>query len=254
MASFGGVALNVNQKPFDDERVRLALSLAMNRYEMAKVIGPLTGLETVGGLIHPDAPWTLTPEELQELPGFGKDHEANLKEAKRLLAEAGYPNGFKTKLTNRAVKLPYIDYGVYLISSWKKIGVEARHELQESATWSKNRRTGNFSILADPYGSAGTGDPDQIMNKFVTGASANYGRFSDAEVDKLYKQQQVELDPQKRIALVKKMQKIIIGKGYFLPGLFWTRIEVRSARIRNYEPHHSHHMNRRFEDTWLAKK
>ena len=141
-----------------------------------------------------------------------------------------------------------------MISAWKKIGVEARHELQESATWSKNRRTGNFHILADPFGSAGTGDPDQIMNKFVTGASANYGRFSDPEVDKLYKEQQVELNPQKRIALVKKMQKIIIGKGYFLPGLFWTRIEVRSARIRNYEPHHSHHMNRRFEDTWLAKK
>jgi hypothetical protein len=38
------------------------------------------------------------------------------------LAEAGYPKGFKTELLNRAVKLPYIDYGVYLITAWKKIG------------------------------------------------------------------------------------------------------------------------------------
>ena len=252
--SHWGVAFNVNQKPFDDQRVRQALSLAINRYDMAQVIGPLTGLETVGGLIHPDAPWALPPEELQELSGFGKDYEANLKEAKRLLAEAGYPDGFKMALLNRSVKLPYIDFGVYLITSWQKIGVKAEHKLEESASWSKNRRIGNFQVLADPYGSAGTGDPDQIMNKFTTGASANYGRFSDPEVDRLYDLQKTELDPQKRIELVKEMQKIIISKGYFLPGLFWTRLEVRSARIRNYEPHHSHHMNRRFEDVWLAKQ
>jgi peptide/nickel transport system substrate-binding protein len=89
------VAFNVDKKPFDDERVRKALSLAIDRYDMAKVLGPLTGMETVGGLVHPDTPWTLTPEELQELPGFGKDHEANLKEAKRLLTEAGYPNALR---------------------------------------------------------------------------------------------------------------------------------------------------------------
>jgi peptide/nickel transport system substrate-binding protein len=252
--SHWGIAFNVNQKPFDDERVRQAMSLAINRYEMAEVIGPLTGLETVGGLIHPDAEWALTPEELQALPGFGKDYEANLKEAKRLMTEAGYPNGFKTKLLNRAVKLPYIDYGVYLITAWKKIGVEAEHNLEESASWSKSRQTGNFAVLADPYGSAGTGDPDQIMTKFTTTGSANYGGFSDPEVDRLFELQKVELDRQKRIDLVKQMQKIIIGKGYFLPGLYWTRIEARSVRIKNYEPHHSHHMNRRFEDVWLAQK
>jgi peptide/nickel transport system substrate-binding protein len=252
--SHWGIAFNVNQKPFDDERVRQAMSLAIDRYDMAKVIGPLTGLETVGGLMHPDTPWALSPEELQELPGFGKDYEANLKEAKRLLAEAGYPNGFKTELLNRAVKLPYIDYGVYLITAWKRIGVEAEHKLEESASWSKNRQQGNFAVLADPYGSAGDGDPEQIMNKFTTDGSANYGNFSDSEVDRLYARQKVELNKQKRIELVKQMQKIIIGKGYFLPGLYWTRIEVRSARIRNYEPHHSHHMNRRMEDVWLAKE
>jgi peptide/nickel transport system substrate-binding protein len=171
-----------------------------------------------------------------------------------LLKEAGYPDGFKTVLTNRSVKLPYIDYGVYLVSAWKKIGVDAEHQLEESATWSKNRRTGNFAVLADPYGSNGDGDPDEVMNRFTTNGSANYGKFSNPEVDKLYEQQKMELDEKKRIELVKQMQKIIIGKGHFLPGLWWTRIEVRSALIKNYEPHHTHHLNRRFEDTWLAKE
>jgi peptide/nickel transport system substrate-binding protein len=248
-----GVAFNVDAKPFDDERVRQALSLALNRYDMANVLGPLTGLETVGGLLHPDTPWALSSEELQALPGFGKDEQANLRAAKRLLAEAGYPNGFKTVVTNRSVKLPYIDFGIYLVSAWKKIGVEAEHKLEESATWFKTRRTRDFAVMVDPFLSAGTGDPDQMMTKYITGGSDNYGRISDPELDRLFNLQKVELDVQKRIALVKEMQNLIIGKGYFLPGLWWTRIEVRSARIRNYEPHHSHHMNRRMEDVWLAK-
>src|SRR5262249_8881464 len=84
-----GVTVNIDKKPFDDERVRKALSLALNRYEMAETLAPLTGLDTVGGPQPPGSLGALTPEELQQLPGFGKDSEAGLKEAKRLLAEAG---------------------------------------------------------------------------------------------------------------------------------------------------------------------
>jgi peptide/nickel transport system substrate-binding protein len=249
-----GVAINVDKKPFDDARVRQALSLAIDRYDMAKVLGPLTGLETVGGLVHPDTAWALTPEELQALPGFSKDHEANLKQAKQLLTEAGYPDGFQTVLVNRSVKLPYIDFGVYLISAWKQIGVEAEHKIEESATWSKTRRTRDFELMVDPYGSSAAGDPDEVLVKFVSDASPNWGRFSDPKVDELFDQQKVERDEQKRIQLVKDLQRDVIQQAWWIPGLYWTRIEVRSARIHNYEPHHSHWMNRRLEDVWLSKE
>jgi peptide/nickel transport system substrate-binding protein len=249
-----GVAINVDKKPFDDERVRKALSLAIDRYDMAKVLGPLTGLETVGGLVHPTTPWALTPEEIQALPGFGKNHAANLKQAKQLLTEAGYPDGFHTVLVNRSVKLPYIDFGVYLISAWKQIGVEAEHKIEESATWSKTRRTRDFELMVDPYGSSAAGDPDEVLIKFISDASPNWGRFSDPKVDKLFDQQKVERDEQKRIQMVKDLQREVIQKAWWIPGLYWTRIEVRSARIHNYEPHHSHWMNRRLEDVWLSKE
>ena len=62
------------------------MSLAIDRYDMAQTLAPLTGLDTPAGPISPEAPWGLKGEELQALPGFGKDHAANLKEAKRLLA------------------------------------------------------------------------------------------------------------------------------------------------------------------------
>ncbi len=249
-----GVAYNVEKKPFDDERVRKALSLAIDRYDMAKVIGPLTGLNIQGGVFHPDTKWALTPEALQQMPGFGKDHDANVKEAKRLLAEAGFPDGFKTSLLNRSMKLPYIDFGVYLVTAWKKIGVEAEHKLEESATWSKSRRAGNFEIMVDPFGSVGLGDPDAMLTKFLTGGSANYACISVPEFDALFEKQKVELDEAKRIELVKQAQNILLEKAWWSPGLWWTRIEVRAAKIRNYEPLHFHHMNRRLEDVWLAKE
>ncbi len=249
-----GIAFNVDKKPYDDERVRKAMSLAIDRYDMAKTLTPLTGLDTVSGLIPPHAPWALTPEELQQLPGFGKDHEANLKEAKRLLAEAGYPNGFKTVLMNRSIKLPYIDMGVYLVSAWKKVGIEAEHKLEESASWTKSRNNRDFEVMVDPFGTVGVADPDELLVKFTTGSFLNYGRFSEPVADKLFNLQKVELDEQKRVQLARDMQKEIMKKAWWLPGLWWTRAEVRSSRIRNYEPQPNHWMNRRLEDVWLAGK
>ena len=204
--------------------------------------------------MHPSSPFSLTPEELQQLPGLGTDHAANVAEAKRLLAEAGYADGFKISLTNRSVKLPYIDLGVYLVSAWKKIGIDAEHKLVESATWSKSRRTRDFQLMVDPYASVAAGDPDELLVKFLCDASPNWGRFCDPEANKLFEQQKVELDEAKRIDMVKEFQRRIIGQGLWMPGLWWTRIEVRSAKIKNYEPHHYHWMNRRLEDVWLAKK
>jgi peptide/nickel transport system substrate-binding protein len=249
-----GVAFNVDKKPFDDERVRKALSLAIDRYDMAKTIAPLTGLDTVSGPVPPGSPWSLTSEELQQLPGFGKDSEANRREAKRLLAEAGYPNGFKTVLTNRNIKLPYIDLGVYLVSAWKKIGVEAEHRLEESATWTKTRNTRDFELFVDPFGFGAAGDPDEVLVKFTSKASNNWGRFSDPVIDELFEKQKVERDEQKRVQLVKELQKRLMDKTWEIVGLWWTRSEVRSARIRNYNPQPSHWLNRRLEDVWLAEK
>ncbi len=248
-----GVAFNVTQKPFDDARVRKALSLAIDRYDMSKVLDPLSGLSIVGGVMHPDSKFALPMEELKKYPGFGEDHEANIAEAKRLLAEAGYPDGFKTVLSNRSIKLPYIDFGVYLTTAWKKIGVEAEHKLKESATWRSDNRAHNFVLNVDPMGNPSR-DPDAMLQTFISDGTGNDGLISDPEIDKLFEQQKVELNEEKRIELVRQAQRIILDKMYWMPGLWWKRIETRSSRIKNYNPMHYHHMNRRMEDVWLTKK
>jgi ABC-type transport system substrate-binding protein len=152
------------------------------------------------------------------------------------------------------VKLPYGDFAVYVISSWKKIGVEAEHKLEESATWTKNRRDGRFVVGIDPYGTPGLGDPDSMLQKFLTGSTSNYGGISDPFIDEMFEKQKVELDEEKRKQMVLEVQKHVMDKAYWSPGLWWLRAETRTARMRNYEPLHFHHMNRRLEDVWLAAK
>jgi peptide/nickel transport system substrate-binding protein len=249
-----GVTLNVDKKPFDDERVRKALTLAIDRYDLVKTLAPITNLEHVGGIMPPTGQWAISQEELETFPGFSRDHAANLREAKRLLAEAGYPNGFKTVLTNRNIKMPYIDLAVYMISSWKKIGVEAEHKVEETATWSQSRVNRDFEMLLDPYGSTLVGDPDEMLDKYVTGQPENWGRMSDPVVDQLFAAQAKEMNEEKRIQLVKEIQRRLLEKAWRIPGAFTTRLEVRTARLKNYEPMPSHWNNRRFEDVWLAAK
>jgi ABC-type transport system substrate-binding protein len=92
------------------------------------------------------------------------------------------------------------------------------------------------------------------MSKFLSNSPENWGRFKDPLVDELFEKQKVERDEQQRAQLVKDMQKRILEKTWVIPGLWWTRLEVRSARIRNYEPMPSHWLNRRLEDVWLTEK
>ena len=67
-----GIAFNVDKKPFDDERVRKAMSLALDRYDMAKTLAPLTGLDTPAGPISPDAPWGLKGKNCKRCRALGK--------------------------------------------------------------------------------------------------------------------------------------------------------------------------------------
>src|SRR3989441_4115965 len=145
-----GIAVNNTVKPFNDVRVRKALALGMDRYTMSKVLYPLTGLKNVGGLMRPGTDWAMSDAELEKLPGFGKDMDKNRAEARRLLAEAGYPHGFKVVLKNRNVRVPYIDFGVFVVQEWRKIGIEAEHRPLETAAWfADGRDTGSFEVIVN---------------------------------------------------------------------------------------------------------
>ena len=248
-----GIAINNNAKPFTDIRVRKALTLGIDRYTGGKVLYPLNGLRDVGGLMRPGTEWGLPDAELQKLPGFGPDIEKNRAEARRLLAEAGYPNGFKVVLKNRNVKLPYQDFAVFVIQEWRKIGIEAENRPLESAAWyAEGRDQGNFELIVLPTADF-MDDPDLFLFRYTTGASQNWGRFSNPAVDDLFSRQARTVDPAERKKLAHDLQKIVLENAYYMPALWWRRNVVHWAKVKNYVAPPSHFTNQKLQDVWLAE-
>jgi peptide/nickel transport system substrate-binding protein len=248
-----GIAINNTKKPFDDVRVRKALSLGIDRYTMARVLYPLTGLRYVGGLMRPGSEWAMPAAELEKLPGFGRDIEKNRAEARKLLAEAGYPNGLKVVLKNRNVKLPYQDFAVFLIGEWRKIGIEAEHRPLETAAWfSDGQDTGNFELIVAPTVEF-MDDPDQFLGRYATGSTQNWGRFSDPQVDDLFSRQARSLDPVERKRLINDLEKRVLGNAYFTTGLWWSRNLVQWSKVKNYVAPPNHYTNQKLQDVWLSE-
>jgi len=195
----------------------------------------------------------MSPGELEKFPGFGRDAEKNRAEARRLLAEAGYPNGFKVVLKNRNVKLPYQDFAVYVIQEWRKIGVEAEHRPLETAAWyADGRDQGNFEVVVFPTG-AFIDDPDQLLAPYITGSPQNWARFSNPGIDDLYSRQARTLDPVERRRLVIELQKIVLENAYHMPGLWWSRNVVHWAKVKNWVAPPSHFTNQKLQDVWLSE-
>src|SRR3990172_9347693 len=92
------VAINNEKKPFDDVRVRKALTLAIDRWEGSKALSQISIMKPVGGLMRPGSEFAASEAELAKVAGFGKDAETSRREAKRLLKEAGVPEGFAFSL------------------------------------------------------------------------------------------------------------------------------------------------------------
>jgi peptide/nickel transport system substrate-binding protein len=248
-----GISMNQTVKPFTDVRVRKALTLGIDRYTGGRVLYSLTGLRDVGGLTRPGTEWSMSPAELERFPGFSRDIEKNRAEARKLLAEAGYPNGFKVVLKNRNIKVPYQDFAVYVLQEWRKIGIEAEHRPLETATWyADGRDKGNFELMVYPYGHF-VDDPDALLDPFISKGSRNWSRFSDPAIDDLYQRQARAIDPAERRKLVIEAQKIVLDHVYHLPGLWWTRNVVHWAKMKNYIAPPSHFTNQKLQDVWLAE-
>jgi len=248
-----GVSINNSVKPFTDVRVRKALTLGVDRYQMGKVLATLTGLSLVGGLMRPGSEWAMPESELEKLPGFGRDAQKNRAEAKRLLTEAGYPNGFKVVLKNRNVKLPYQDFAVFLIQEWKKIGIEADHRPLETAAWfNDGQNTGNFELIVSPTVEF-MDDPDQFLGRYATGSTQNWGRYSDPRIDDLFSRQARSVDPVERKRLIIELDRIVLENAYYMPGLWWTRNLVHWTKVKNYVAPPNHYTNQKLQDVWLSE-
>src|SRR2546428_12723104 len=126
------VVFNSRHRPFDDARFRKALSLGIDRWGGSTALSQIAFVGPVGGLVRPEGPFATPQAGLEKLAGYGRDIAAARAEAKKLLAEAGVPEGFEFNLLNRNVEMPYRYVAVFLIDQWRQIGLKVNHVVKET--------------------------------------------------------------------------------------------------------------------------
>ena len=114
------VTPNHKRRPFDDVRVRRALTLAIDRWHGAPALSRISIMKTVGGVVFPGSPLAATNAELEQLAGYWPDVEKSRAEARRLLQEAG-AEGLTFELLNRNVDQPYKFNATWVIDEWSKL-------------------------------------------------------------------------------------------------------------------------------------
>jgi peptide/nickel transport system substrate-binding protein len=250
------ITFNTERKPFNDPRVRRALSLGIDRWQGAQALSKISTAKWVGGLMRPGAEFALTEEELAHVAGYGKDIEASRREARRLLKEAGVPEGFSFEITNRPPPMPYETVAIWLIDQWRRIGLNVTQTSQDLGVYYNNVRSGNFSVAMTTI-SDYADDPDFQLAWFLSPERSpdNYGRYRDPVLDDLYVRQSQTLDKAQRRQLVKQFQvRVLDEMAWELQTLWWHRIMLHSPRLKGVKVLPSHFLNQDLSSLWLEKE
>ena len=249
------VAINHEKEPFHDRRVRRALSLALDRYRASAALSRTAIVLEVAGVQVPGSPFATPPPELMKLAGYWRDIRESRSEARRLLAEAGVPEGFSFALKNRDVPMPYKPIGTWLVEEWHRIGLQVRQETLDSAQYFKDLRAGDFELSTD-FQCGYVVDPDLDLYKFQSRgrSDSNYGRYTDAVLDDLYVRQSRTVDPDQRRRVIRAFeQRLVDEEAHYLLTLQWHRIVPHWARVRGWTVTPSHYLNNQLDTVWLAE-
>jgi len=245
------ISFNPQRKPFDDPRVRRALSISIDRWNGAKAMGRISVLRDVGGVMRPGSEFAATEAELEQMMGFSRDMAKNREEARRLLKEAGVENLTLT-LTNRNIP-PYVALGVFVIDQWRQIGVKAEHQQVELASWYNALNNANFDLIMDSY-TDHSDDPTTGLVKFLsqTRYPVSSSRFEDPELDRLYIAQWSAPDAATRRKLVREFERRTMEQSYVVPLLWWYRIIATSPRVHGWTISPSHMIYQDLAQVWLT--
>jgi peptide/nickel transport system substrate-binding protein len=245
------VSFNNERAPFNDPRVRRALSLAIDRWGGSASLSRISQLGAVGGLVRPGSVWSASAEEMQQWPGYGRDMAANRAEARRLLREAGHEN-LSFTLLNRNHQ-PYVTSGIFLIDQWRQIGVRAEHQQVELAAWYAAQGNGGFDVMVDSF-TQFSDDPTNVLVKYVSfdKAAVATARATDRELDRMFDAQAQETDPAVRRRILREFEARNFEQAYAVPLLWWQRIVVMNKRVRGWSMAPTHMIYQDLRDVWLA--
>lgn len=233
-----GITLNHTKPPFDDERVRRAIFLAIDRQEVIEATYAGRGVQ---GAAFPAGTWFGASEaEISSLPGYryvgGVKDSQDIDEAKSLLAAAGFPDGLK------GIVFPSYSinetWSQLVKEQLKKIGVETNLEGGESAALAARYADGDFQMFSIGYG-INIQDPDDIVGAFyVPGGTNNLQDWTNSEVISLVEEQSAEADRAARRAVLAQIEDIVFtGESHWVPVAWGSQWHYAvSKSIANFFP------------------
>ncbi len=229
--NIGYLNFNVTKAPFDNVKVRQALSYAVNKKAIIDAVYQGSGQVAKNPI--PPTMWSYNDDI--------KDYEYNPEKAKQLLKEAGFEKGFSTELWAMPVSRPYNPnarrMAEMIQADWKKVGVDAKIVSYEWGEYLQRMRKGE-----DPTGMMGwtgdNGDPDNFFGTLLSCASkeqgSNYAKFCYAPFDKLIREAVQSNDHEKRVELYKQAQVIFKEQAPWITIAHSTMYEPVRKEVKNY--------------------
>ncbi|MBI2918419.1 MAG: ABC transporter substrate-binding protein [Chloroflexi bacterium] len=241
-----------DQAPFNDVRVRRAVLLAMDQAGMIKTAflgegAPSGVLPAFGSAVY------LTPKEFP--PELRKYLEPNPSESKKLLAEAGFPNGFETTVTYYpGYGSPFNEITEAFVSALADVGIKARQRGLERGAYNTTKSTGNFEgiLLTKQQVYEPTSAFDMFYSK--TPPALNVGRTNDPELDPLIEEYWRTVDKDKSLDLAKRIQYRILDQAwnFQLPAQF--DYSIGHPYVKGYiKGGYESTTGPKFERVWLDK-
>jgi oligopeptide transport system substrate-binding protein len=234
------VVFNVSKAPFDNPKVRKALSLAIDRnYIVSKVTKfdqkPANSFVSVG-VTEADGTKQFHDLATSYYSTKAEDYEKNVAEAKKLLTEAGYPDGkglpaFEYS-TNPAS--PHLEITEALQNMWKtELGVTCTIAQQEWSVFSASRRKGDFTVARDGW-VADYDDPTSFLEIFLGNADNNEAQFKDKTYDSLIDQIHNTADETKRFELMHKAEDYLMDQLPGAPLFYYTDNYLMKDYVKGY--------------------
>ena len=246
---------NHQRKPFDDVRVRRALTLAIDRWGGSEYLSKIAIVKGVGGVAFPGHALAATDDELKQIAGYWPDIKKSRAEAKRLLKEAGQEN-LKFTLYNRAVDQPYKFVGTWLIDQWKQVGLEVDQKAEPTGPYYANlRRKKDFDVVLT-FNCQAVVNPLLDVAAFISDDKTGnqHGSYQDREMDKMFEAMNKSSDEAEQRAVMRKFEKRVLDeKADQFISLWWNRIIPHRSYVKGWNITPSHYLNQQLEVVWLDK-
>ena len=246
------IVFNARRPPFDDARVRRALSLAIDRWHGADVLADTTFLKYVGGLMRPGTAMSIPESELVTIPGFSRDIGDARDEARRLLKEAGVPNLMVTLTNRNDVPIPYGPAGDFVMAAWREIGVQVTQEMLSTKDWQAALETGRFAAATD-LAADYFDDPTIQLARYVSRdlSPINHSGSTDRYLDALFIGQAISTDIRQRANIVREFERHALTEAFTVPILWWNRIIVTAEKFKGWNMSPSHYIGQDLAEVWL---